>query len=286
MTPALAWPQDVFSAPDPNQPLILVFKTGDWTWVRGLERRGPMLQYYETSGRHIQTERFVSVPVEQVDLDAVSEVNMAFFMLGAACENGQARQLDLRLNGRTEQIFAEAARGAVFVGEGGRQLTGCFDEHERGRILRRVHERTNAMPRPPQPSPTPWPTPTWQQIEAAQAEFRARQTEASQRSQPSYGAESTTANRPKYKVDEGEARVIHEHCRAEWPEDYSMQNWCKERQESAANELRSRGGSSGGVGSRAFRTIRDRCREEWPGDFAMQNWCEERQIEGYKSFNQ
>ena len=31
---------------DPNQPLVLVFSTGDWTWARALKRMGPALEYY------------------------------------------------------------------------------------------------------------------------------------------------------------------------------------------------------------------------------------------------
>ena len=157
---------------DPNQPLVLVFSTGDWTWARALKRMGPVLEYYKLSGQYIRTERYLSLPVENVDFEATAEVNAAIAELGAICAEGNAHRHEFELSERASKVFEQAGQGAVFIGEHGRKLEGCFEKMMLGQRMRRI-QRVAAQ-RTPQPAPPPRVTPTLREIESAQAELRTR----------------------------------------------------------------------------------------------------------------
>jgi len=276
--------QDVITLPDPDQPLILVLGNGDWMWIRGMQRRGPMLEYYELKGRHVKTERFVSIPVEKVDLEAFRAVNVEYMKLGAACAEGTIREEDFVLEGRLAKIFEEVAQATVFIAEDGRQLKGCYQKLYLARRQKKLNEQ--AKQRTPQPTPTPWPTPTRAEVRAAEAEFRARQAAKEEKETEPSNSWSGSAPSQKSEVGTEEERIIREQCTAEWPDDFQMRGWCKKQQESALRKLGARAQTRGGVDSKTFDHIRRRCRGEWPKDFMMQNWCEETQIKGYVEFNQ
>ena len=66
-------------------------------------------------------------------------------------------------------------------------------------------------------------------------------------------------------------------CRSEWRDDFEMQNFCIEQQETAYQNR-----PLGRVAP-DLEAARARCRSEWRDDFEMQNFCIEQQETAYRN---
>ena len=84
--------------------------------------------------------------------------------------------------------------------------------------------------------------------------------------------------------------AIRAKCKADWPTDYSMQNFCVTRQTEAARKLE-RHRERWPEGSEE-RKILERCVTEWAGadgskaDYSLVNLCFDQQLEAYRSLQQ
>ena len=76
--------------------------------------------------------------------------------------------------------------------------------------------------------------------------------------------------------------ILTRHCRAEWPGDAQMYDYCVRHQREAVAEKAILVRNSGGIPTSDFRTALAGCEAEWPRDFQMQVYCLKRQIEGYE----
>lgn len=74
--------------------------------------------------------------------------------------------------------------------------------------------------------------------------------------------------------------IIERHCESQWPNDFSMRDYCIDQQEQALAELRR--GRPADVSEDVFRRIRTKCAREWPDDFSMRQYCEEEQFKAYR----
>ena len=105
---------------------------------------------------------------------------------------------------------------------------------------------------------------------------------------PSTEEEPVHAEQPHHRVsshsndDEfaGAVDTIQEHCKSQWPDDFSMRGYCIEEQERALAELRR--GRPADVPEDVFRQIRTKCAREWSDDFTMRQYCEEEQFKAYR----
>lgn len=77
------------------------------------------------------------------------------------------------------------------------------------------------------------------------------------------------------------SQIVSEKCSQEWPNDYRMQNHCREQQEKGIATLNM--GAPSGIDEGPFRIIRGKCAEEWPRDFRMRAHCENQQFDGYRA---
>ena len=70
--------------------------------------------------------------------------------------------------------------------------------------------------------------------------------------------------------------AMREKCAKEWPSDFRMQVYCRERHVEAMRKMAQRPMQSG-----TEKIIRGQCYLEWgkDHDWQMQNFCEERQLE-------
>ena len=75
-------------------------------------------------------------------------------------------------------------------------------------------------------------------------------------------------------------QVIRQHCAREWPEDYSMRNYCIGRQRDALAILKQ--GRPHDIPEDVFERIRSRCAAEWPEDYSMRQYCEKQQFDSYR----
>jgi len=73
------------------------------------------------------------------------------------------------------------------------------------------------------------------------------------------------------------AATIRSKCANKWPNDFRMQQYCREQQTEAFYTLRSRRMTG------TLARIREECARKWPDDFRMRNYCEEQQIEAYRN---
>jgi len=65
------------------------------------------------------------------------------------------------------------------------------------------------------------------------------------------------------------AATIRSKCANKWPNDFRMQQYCREQQTEAFYTLRSRRMTG------TLARIREECARKWPDDFRMRNYCEE-----------
>jgi len=148
--------QDLRANPDTRKTSILVFKDGYWKRVKELKRNGPMFEFYEKYGRNLSRERYVSIPADRVDVDAVVDVNNALLKLKSVCSKGKGANFEIDLEGRARVIFIEMATSAVYVEDDRKEIGGCFNETP---MWKDIRTRTAAAATPI-PSSTPTPTPT------------------------------------------------------------------------------------------------------------------------------
>jgi hypothetical protein len=79
----------------------------------------------------------------------------------------------------------------------------------------------------------------------------------------------------------GAAKIIERHCESQWPDDFSMRDYCINQQEQALAELRR--GRPADVPEDVFQRIRTKCAREWLNDFSMRHYCEEQQFKAYRN---
>ncbi len=81
----------------------------------------------------------------------------------------------------------------------------------------------------------------------------------------------------------GADEIIERKCESQWPDDFSMRDYCIEQQEQALAELRR--GRPADVPEDVFKRIRAKCAREWPEDFSMRQYCEEEQFKAYRKLH-
>jgi hypothetical protein len=99
--------------------------------------------------------------------------------------------------------------------------------------------------------------------------------------------ESPSQDKPSSKPPMAEAdeypnadASIQAHCEQQWPDDFSMREYCIDQQERALAELRR--GRPADIPQDVFRTIRQKCAAQWPQDVSMRHYCEEEQFKAYR----
>lgn len=75
-------------------------------------------------------------------------------------------------------------------------------------------------------------------------------------------------------------RMIEDHCKEQWPDDFRMRAYCEEQQRSALEQLSQ--DHPDDIPDDAFDQIRSMCALQWPTDFAMRRYCEVEQIKAYR----
>lgn len=81
--------------------------------------------------------------------------------------------------------------------------------------------------------------------------------------------------------DDSEAeQVIRRHCEREWPDDYTMRNYCLKQQREALAVLEQ--GRPDDIPEEVFAGIRSKCANEWPEDYNMRRYCEQQQFNSYR----
>lgn len=84
---------------------------------------------------------------------------------------------------------------------------------------------------------------------------------------------------PKNVYSEAE-QVIRRHCEREWPNDYTMRNYCLKQQRETLAELEQ--GRPDDIPEEVFTVIRNKCAQEWPEDYNMRRYCEKQQLDSYR----
>ena len=149
--------QEIQPSSDPREVSVLIMKNGDWKWVKGLERNGPTFEFYEEIGRNVKRERYVSMPENLVDVEAVIAVNANLIELRSACSRGEAANFETDLEGRARKIFIElAVSGAADDGTGSKDDGSCFFSTPMWVEIK----RQTAAAAAPIPTSTPTSTPT------------------------------------------------------------------------------------------------------------------------------
>ncbi|WP_341888552.1 toll/interleukin-1 receptor domain-containing protein [Variovorax sp. YR752] len=77
--------------------------------------------------------------------------------------------------------------------------------------------------------------------------------------------------------------IIAQHCEREWPDDFSMREYCVTQQQEAVQKLRQ--GRPSDIPEDVFHKIRRKCAREWPDDFSMRQYSEEQQIAAYRKLH-
>jgi len=75
-------------------------------------------------------------------------------------------------------------------------------------------------------------------------------------------------------------KIIEEHCRNEWPNDFNMRLHCIEDQEKALNKINNL--KFEGIDQKVINQIFNKAQKDWPTDFEMQLVEINEQIEAYK----
>lgn len=75
-------------------------------------------------------------------------------------------------------------------------------------------------------------------------------------------------------------QVIRRNCAREWPDDYSMRNYCIKQQREALAILKK--GRPHDIPEDVFARIRSKCAAEWPEDYTMRQYCEKQQFDAYR----
>ncbi len=89
------------------------------------------------------------------------------------------------------------------------------------------------------------------------------------------------AGLPALEDDYSEAEwVIRRHCERQWPDDYSMRNYCTNQQREALAILKQ--GRPDDIPEEVFARVRSKCAAEWPEDYGMRQYCEKQQFDSYR----
>jgi hypothetical protein len=66
----------------------------------------------------------------------------------------------------------------------------------------------------------------------------------------------------------------------EWPEDYSMRNYCTKQQRRALPTLKR--GRPQDIPEDVFDEVRSKCAADWPENYEMRQYCEKQQFDSYR----
>ncbi len=75
-------------------------------------------------------------------------------------------------------------------------------------------------------------------------------------------------------------KIIKEHCEGEWPTDFQMQSYCRDKQTEAARKLAQ--GKPSDVSEKQWNQIFGNCWSQWVNDFQMTEYCVSNQIEALR----
>lgn len=75
-------------------------------------------------------------------------------------------------------------------------------------------------------------------------------------------------------------QIIRKHCEREWPDDYTMRNYCLKQQREALAVLEH--GRPDDIPEDVFTGVRKKCAGEWPEDYNMRRYCETQQFDSYR----
>lgn len=82
----------------------------------------------------------------------------------------------------------------------------------------------------------------------------------------------------------GAEAIIEKHCEEEWPDNYSMRQFCIDEEERAVAALRT--GSPGDIPETIFRQIREKAAADWPSNFSMRLFTEQEEFKSYRKLQQ
>lgn len=74
--------------------------------------------------------------------------------------------------------------------------------------------------------------------------------------------------------------IIEQHCEEQWPDNYSMREFCIEQEERALEQLKS--GRPTDIPEDVFRKIRRHSAEQWPTSFSMRLFTEQQEFQSYR----
>jgi len=75
-------------------------------------------------------------------------------------------------------------------------------------------------------------------------------------------------------------KIIKEKCEGEWPTDFQMQSYCRDKQTEALGKLAK--GKPSDLSETQWNQIFGKCWAEWENDFQMTEYCVGKQIEGLR----
>lgn len=75
-------------------------------------------------------------------------------------------------------------------------------------------------------------------------------------------------------------QVITRHCHREWPNDYSMRNYCTKQQKESLAALKR--GRPRDVPPDVFAAVRENCAQQWPDDYSMRVYCERQELDAFR----
>lgn len=75
-------------------------------------------------------------------------------------------------------------------------------------------------------------------------------------------------------------QIIKEHCEGEWPTDFQMQSYCRDKQTEAARKLAQ--GKPSDVSEKQWNQISGNCWAQWENDFQMTEYCIGKQVEALR----
>lgn len=88
----------------------------------------------------------------------------------------------------------------------------------------------------------------------------------------------------EYDDFSGAGSQTRQYCTEQWPDDYSMEQFCRQQQNKAVDKLKE--GGPRDMSFKVFERIREHCGRQWPDDYTMRAFCEEQQIKAWRKLNQ
>ena len=74
--------------------------------------------------------------------------------------------------------------------------------------------------------------------------------------------------------------IVEQHCEGQWPDNYSMREFCIHQEERALEQLKS--GRPTDIPDDVFRKVRRHSAEQWPTSFSMRLFTEQQEFQSYR----